>query len=570
MRIFAETDSGKQLAFSSVKDGNAQVFTLKKEKFQNAAYLRVAGGLTAAKAGDDGFYLVPRNISMIGDSLTRFTERGDCVSEIKRPIISGFGVKTPSLCAWVRVRRDYYYKFEIVCKDGNYSLSVIIDFTGDDLPTDDVRLEVIELSPDAGIAEMAAAERERRLALGEMPTLAEKCRMPAVEYARKYPLIRVRMGWKPSPSELPAYTPDTEPEMHVACDFKRVRDIADALKAHGVPGCELQLVGWNKGGHDGAFPQLFPVEPKLGGEEELRRTVEHVKKLGYRISLHTNSIDCFTLADTFSWDDVSRHRDGSVMQIGHYSGGYAYRVCLKKQFKNVIRDLPRVAGLEPNGLHFIDVISIVVPDTCHAPEHRSTVSSGIATARQIMAFARELFGGFSSEGCMDFAMRYLDYGLYTTFGDSFKKTREPLTDEYLPFWELCYHGILLYNPDSQTVNYGIKSPAERLRMFMRGGRPSFYFYTRFRTGGQKNWMGDSDLTCDNDDDLNASAEAIAKSCKEYAPLADRQLTFMTNFERRGALEIVTYADGRRMVGNFSGRVRKFEGQTVPAWDFIIV
>ena len=67
---------------------------------------------------------------------------------------------------------------------------------------------------------------------------------------------------------------------------------------------------------------------------ELKKTIAYVKDLGYRISLHTNTIDAVEIADTFTWDDVVVTRDGEYYQCGHYSRGYAYHVCLEKQLKN--------------------------------------------------------------------------------------------------------------------------------------------------------------------------------------------------------------------------------------------
>ena len=43
----------------------------------------------------------------------------------------------------------------------------------------------------------------------------------------------------------------------------------EAMKNAGIDKAELCLVGWNVRGHDGRWPQAFPVEPALGGEEEL-------------------------------------------------------------------------------------------------------------------------------------------------------------------------------------------------------------------------------------------------------------------------------------------------------------
>ena len=49
-----------------------------------------------------------------------------------------------------------------------------------------------------------------------------------------------------------------------------VKEILRRFKAAGIDNAEFCLVGWNKGGHDGAFPDLFPVEKTLGSEDELR------------------------------------------------------------------------------------------------------------------------------------------------------------------------------------------------------------------------------------------------------------------------------------------------------------
>jgi hypothetical protein len=40
---------------------------------------------------------------------------------------------------------------------------------------------------------------------------------------------------------------------------------------------QLCLVGWNQKGHDGRWPQIFPVEEALGGEEKLRRLIRKAR-----------------------------------------------------------------------------------------------------------------------------------------------------------------------------------------------------------------------------------------------------------------------------------------------------
>lgn len=571
-QLFTACDeTGKTYAFEAEKRGKSIFLTLKKEAFLGAKQLWILRELSAAKAGDDGFYLVSRGASMMGDMYVRFSDRADETYRRGAVLMSMYVLKTPTVCALVRIERNYKYEMEISVKDGAYTVSPWFDFEDvkKDPVYDDIRVEIVEMPETAVLGDFARMEREIRLDRGELRTLHEKCKSEAVEYARKYPCIRIRMGWKPSPSPVFHQTVENEPEMFVACTFARVCDIADELKRQGVEGAELQLVGWNQSGHDGRFPQLFPADPRLGGNEGLKKTIEHVKSLGYRISLHTNLIDEYEIADTFTWDDICKTRDGEYYQLGHYSGGYAYHVCLKKQLKNNRRDLPDVAALNPNGVHFTDVISIVVPDSCHAKEHPCYTKEAVEIAQTIIRETRELMGAFSSEGTMDFALKDLDYGLYVSFGDGFGKRVIPFGDCLIPFFELTYHGTVLYNPISPTVNYRIKDARERLLYHLRGGKPTFYIYSKFRTGGQKNWMGETDLTADGEEDLRASVSYIAKAAQEYLPRADRQFIYMRNYEvLDGGIEVATYEDGCRVVGNFSDVDAVYDGHVIPAQDVL--
>lgn len=570
-RYFTAVDEKGRVYIPDVEEQNGNLYlTFKKETFKDAQKLHVLPLLAKAKAGDDGFFIAPRNIFLDADLLVRFVAKEDVSYRYEAPIMSCYGIKTPEVTALVRIERNYKYSFAFEIKDGVYSMETLFDFTKDDPVYEDIRIEIITMSKSASLGDFAAAERELRLKRGEIVPLAEKCKREAVEYARKYPLVRIRMGWKQSPSPVIHQNKDNEPEMHAVVTFARVRDIADALKSHGVEGVELQLVGWNKSGHDGRFPQLMPPEEKLGGMEELKKTIDYVKAMGYRISLHTNTIDGVEIGDTFTWDDIVVSENGEYYQCGHYSGGYAYHICPHKQVKNAMRDLPEVAELGLNGLHFTDVVSIVVPDTCHSEEHPCSTAEGIRAARENIHYTRELFGGFSSEGCMDFSLKELDYGLYVSFGNGFGKANIPVTDTLVPFFELTYHGILLYNPTSPTVNYPIKTPEDKLAFRIRGGRPTFYFHSKFRYG-EPNWMGDMDLVATDNASLNHAARLIAASIKENEDLSELQLTYIKDYLLcDSGIEVAIYEDGTRIAGNFSDKEQDYEGNTIAPFDYAVL
>ncbi len=568
--LYAVDEDNHKLLFGVVEDGNILNLTLKKEKFLKAKKLRILCDLAKAKAGDPGFFVIPRNIEMTGDQLIYFNRKHDCTFEERHALTNTFFVDSPSFCGIVCFGRSYHYKLVTEIQNGIYSCYASLNLTKNDSAYKDIEIRLIQTPREGGYSAMAVKYREFLIAEGCFVPLTEKYKRAAVEYAGKNPLIRIRMGWKESPSPVLHQNTDNEPPMYVACTFKKVREFADCLSRTGVKGAEIQLVGWNKSGHDGRYPQLFPVEEKLGGETELRKTIEYLKRLGYRVSLHTNLIDMYEIADTFTWDDAALGRNGKPIQIGRYSGGLAYRVCYEKQLKNVKRDLPAVAEFETDGLHFIDVVSIVEPDVCFSSAHPVSSARGIEIAREIMSYASSLLGGFSSEGCFDFSMRTLDFGLYTTFGDGFGKKAVPTADCLIPFYELLIHGITLYNPESTTVNYLLKTPRDRLDFYMRGGRPVIYLYSKFRTG-QTNWMGEDDYLINTSEDMRSTADAVARVCREYSRVSRLQTVFMNDYSvYDNGLHVSKYADGTVIAGNYSDKELFFEGFSISPYDYIMI
>lgn len=572
----AKDDLGNEYIFEQSKTDRGILLTLKKENIKAISDIHALGEFTCAEAGDDGFYVMPRNISERGDILTRFEQREDMVHRQSGAIMYFFGLKNKDVCALVRIERNYATSFEVTVKDGKYKLELVFGLENEyiapesNAAPEDIKIEVVFLAADADYNDIARTEREIRLERGEITPLADKCKREAVEYARKYPLIRIRQGWKPSPSPVKHQTVETEPPMHVACTFKRVRELADEFRRQGIEGAEFQLVGWNIRGHDGRFPQLFPVEEGLGGEEELVKTIEYVKSLGYRISTHTNLQDSYEIADCFSWDEIAHQKDGTPICCGDYSAGLPYFVCAKEQFAHAKRDYPALVALGENGTHFTDVMSIVYPRICHNPLHPLTFKRGLEYMCENADYQRELFGSITSEGCMDFILNHIDYGLYVSFGDGFGHKANPIASEYIHLWEVVYHGIILYNPVSPTINYPVKTPLERLMLVMYGGKPSLYFYSKFRTGGEKNWMGEIDLTCDDDADMQRSVGLVKSALEDYKPLRRLQQVYMDRYDINGdGIEVATYADGTRLVGNFTEQDKVFEGKTVKALDYIV-
>ena len=142
---------------------------------------------------------------------------------------------------------------------------------------------------------------------------------------------------------------------------------------------------------------------------------------------------------------------------------------------------------------------------------------------------------------MDYAIEDLDYGLYS--GMNIMGKVPDICDRPIPFWQLVYHGITLYNPSSETVNHHIKNTASQLKFQEYGGRPAAYVYSKFLSGGN-HWMGAEDLTCETEEKLEETARIIGNMYREYAALRYLQYEFMEKHEMvADNVFETTYSDG---------------------------
>lgn len=156
---------------------------------------------------------------------------------------------------------------------------------------------------------------------------------------------------------------------------------------------------------------------------------------------------------------------------------------------------------------------------------------------------RELFGGFSSEGGRDHAMPVVDYALYISFSDPWGAPENPMIDRGIPLWEIVCHGIALYNPYTCTVNPTIKSVKTQMLALEYGTRPTFYYYSRFKTDPKTNWMGDVDLECANEKELHDGVLRMKECYDDFRKLAYLQELFIVRHECENGISRMEYSNG---------------------------
>lgn len=535
---------------------NKKIAYLEKETFsKDVEYVDFLYDYFVKNTGDEGYFITDMCLS--GTAQTFFKEREDTESVEDFSFVTCYGMnegKTGILAIITGMQYDFGM---VVGVNNNVYYTYPRFYIDCDMPYDDIRVEFYNLS-DGSYSAMARKYREYKLSTGCLPLKERAAKDSRLKKAADSIEVRIRQGWKPAPSPVENQTPETEPEMHVACNFDRVGDISKAFKKEGVKDAEFCLVGWNIGGHDGRFPQIFPVDERLGGEEKLKKLIKNVKNDGYGIVCHDDATAAYTIADCFDKEYLLKNKDGALHARPYcWSGGRPYKICPQRQYEKFeTENQKKIKALGFEGIHYIDVITILPLLKCYDKNHPTNRKESADWYRKTMQLARETFGGFSSESGYDFAAEYLDYSMYSNFAMG-KDEKIPMSDEIVPFWHLVYHGIILYNPCTFTLNYPAKGEKNRLKLIELGGRPLICYYANFATDNQ--WMGAEDFLCDTDEQLEQTAKWAKQMWSDYDELSDIRYEFMENHEKiSDGIYKTTYSNGTSVTVDYNNETYKIE------------
>ncbi len=533
------------------KDG-AWRFTVSKEslKAPDIDFVDVKIPACNAVKGDAGYFIT--TTSAIG------TFRNDNgIYRSKRNYYSFFGMKTPRV-TWIAIVKKLNLEFDFVAevKAGNYQVfpRFCIGRMGFE-PYEDIVVDFYPLGADASYSDMAKKYRKYQLLRGEVRPLKERIKdNPALAHMSKSILCRIAHGGKPIPKDgkgkriIKDYTLETELPMHVQVTCAQATECIRALKEMGCDYIDLHEVGWNIRGHDGRYPQLFPVEPAIGGEEGLRETIRVAKECGYFISAHTNNTDAYKIADCWSEDFIVKRKDGSLMCVGCWSGGKSYTPCPQAIYDRfILSDYEKIRELGFNGLHHVDVISAIPPRKCHDPAHPLNRRQWAAAHMKIMKHAHDVFGGFTSECGFDHVAKYLDFAFYINHKST---TRSDMLDRYVPVWQIVYHGIIPSSAFFSDTGCSMKKDAKVIRLHHAefGGRPVFY-------GG---WTKLSNL------------HFVKEVYDEYQKVSYLQLEFMEDHRAlTDDVYLTVYGDGSEVVTNYTDEVFGYRGKKVSPRDYLL-
>ena len=576
-RIIGNNVNGTAREFEPVVEdyGNVLKLSVPKRLLEGARLntVIVETSLLQAQTGEEGYFFFPTNFGN-GFVLCRFGERenAEFATWLSAMPVCGFGGNERGV--FVRVEgQSGDARFVVKVENGIYSISPRFDLQGDD-PEEDISVFFYKM-PNAEYPDMAKVYRKYQMEVKGCKPLRERAEQrEPLRKAAEAMEIRIRMGWKPIPTPIRHQTEENEPPLHVTCTVEALNKIVDKMQEKGIDKAEICVVGWGMGGHDGRFPQQYPSDPRYGGDDELRKFIARAQRMGYQIVCHTVSCGAYEIANNFDRAELAKRRNEKgeyypfvrdIYKANGLNGGEPYAVCPQRAYERYAKnDLPVVRGYGFCGLHYVDELTAYVPEKCDDPNHPVSRKKAQEYYRKIAQLAKALFGGYQSEGYMDYMNADVDAILYVGCHTKDTSKYNSLFEEGIPFWQLVYHGIVLSNPTAETVNYPLKDAIQNLIFIEYGGRPLLYFNSKF--GPNRNWMGDCDLYCDSDEAIEKSVSALKAAYDEYEPLRYLQYEFMENHEKLSdTLYRTTYSDGTTVTVDYeecSYTVNKPDGEVI--------
>lgn len=437
------------------------------------------------------------------------------------------------------------------------------DYPDEEPLKEEISCKILELQ--GGWPVLAEQYREFMRAKYAIPAFGEKFKTnPAAEYGSRAAVMRMRLACKQMPTPIPEQSRENQPPLNVFMTFADVRAVIDECVRRQVGPLDVCLVGWNCGGHDGAYPQIFPVEERLGGEAELRRTIEHIKASGYAAGLHDNYFDSYTVSDYFSWEKVNRDHDCSPSRSGRWGGGQSWQVCPRCAYENARRNMAQTAELGLNGTYFTDVFTVWPLQKCYDRKHPLSRRECAEWRKKTLKLAHDTFGAIMSEGGQDWSLPELDriYDMIDT------PEMPDWCDREIPLFQMTWHGFIVYN----TYRGGINSyPGDGiyLRNFAFGGLPTIYWHYIFTPsqtaeGGQD---PNKDLRYDPAT-LPYEISRIKRITDDIRRMEPVRTAVMTDYiEHSPELTETVYSNGFRCIANYGDTDVIFDGIAVKAKDF---
>jgi len=513
--------------------------------------LDVLAGFGGAKAGEEGFLLIPCERGALcrfdkteeHETALLFHTGGECA--LTAPV---FGLARGT-AGFLGIVAEGEFDTELVAASGagpERDLHIVhprakVRFHPADALDEDAAHEFVYTfltGEDVSYTGMAKAYRTYLTEeLGHRP-LEDRFRLhPPLAALARSTTLRIHLAEKRRMERMSG-----DGELRVQTTFDEAARIADEAHRAGIEGATFVFIGWNCEGRDGLYPTRFPVESAVGGADAMTRAVEHVRSLGFLAGALDNYTDMYRRSPAFREACGARQLGGEPWRGGAWAGGQAYVICPQQAHERYVqRDMRRLSDLGVQGLLVLDHCPGPGVLRCYAAEHPLTRAQYAEHVRALIQASRSAFGLCRVSGLNTFAALQADSCMCPVQEKPNANTVEEewYLDETVPFLPLALHGLVVLAAEADP---------DPLRVAEYGAAPVFDV-----SAGERNHV------------LPKIADFHRRYTAELAPLVGR---FVESHETPGdGLVAVTYTGGTRVLVNRTDEAATVDGVEVPAQDF---
>jgi hypothetical protein len=317
----------------------------------------------------------------------------------------------------------------------------------------DRRVRLVALGPqEASYAGVANLFRDYLVKEKGVKTLRERAETNAeVKYFLDSVYLRVMMGMR-------RFSLDGKGEMRSYQSWDQFREAIPLFEQAGFKKVNLVFVGANFGGHDGAHPTVFPLEPAHGGEAAFRKMMQRLNQADYRAGLHLNYKDTYECSPDWTPQAIQVSEYGDLRFHGAWIGGFSYQAIPQEMLERFgKRDLPKLRELGLHGMHYWDACLSVMEETF--PARNGVPNNRIITRREYgegaieyFKYAAEVFGAVGSETSIAPLLgtivnvgnvSYPHEGASAKFNNN-GFCEAGLIDHWVPVQHIIYHGLCCY------------------------------------------------------------------------------------------------------------------------------
>jgi len=181
--------------------------------------------------------------------------------------------------------------------------------------------------------------------------------------------------------------------------YDRGAELLRTLKSYGVDHAAVIWHVWQRYGYDVKLPDHLPANPRLGGDEAMKRLAAAAREVGYPFSLHENYIDFYPDAPSYEPKHVVLNEQGEFSKAWYHPGTKVQSFALKagRMLHYASQNSPEIHRRFGTTAAYLDVHTCVPPwhHVDYDPETELAAAHHLKVRvhRQLFQYERDTHGG---------------------------------------------------------------------------------------------------------------------------------------------------------------------------------